>query len=377
MSLRFSKELLAVATLLGTIIGAGIFSLPYVASRVGFWVALFYLLFLGGVITLVHLLYGEVVLRTKGKKRLPGYARTYLGRPGQLLVNFSTILGFYGALLAYMILGGFFLAGIFGGANFWWSLLFLIFCSLVVLAGIRTIGEVEIILSFLLLVVIGIIFSRSLPVINFVYFQSLNWEALFLPFGVTLFALTGLAAIPEIREILKDKSQLLSQVIIAGTLTAVLVCLTFTIAVLGVSGPETTLEGVLGLSQFLGRGVVLLGAIFGLLSVASSFLVLADNLKKIFWYDFKVPPFLSWLLVTALPLFVFLAGGRELIPVMSIVGAIWGGISGGAIAFIHHKAQKAGKLLPAYQIPSLPVLKWGLVLVFSLGILGEIYLIFS
>ena len=76
MNKRFFQ---ALAILMGHIIGVGIFSLPFIASRVGIWTMLFYFLILGGITILFELLYGEVILRTREKHRLPGYAEKYLG----------------------------------------------------------------------------------------------------------------------------------------------------------------------------------------------------------------------------------------------------------------------------------------------------------
>jgi tyrosine-specific transport protein len=103
------KFYLAVALLLGTMIGAGTFGVPYAISRSGIIAGFFYFLFLTGVIILIHLFFGEVVLRTKEKRRLPGYAEKYLGNKGKILATFAIIFGTTLVLLAYIILGGEFL----------------------------------------------------------------------------------------------------------------------------------------------------------------------------------------------------------------------------------------------------------------------------
>ena len=67
----------ALASLVGTIIGAGVFAIPYVMSKSGALTCFFYFLILGSVVLLLHLFLGEVVLRTKGRHRLVGYAEKY------------------------------------------------------------------------------------------------------------------------------------------------------------------------------------------------------------------------------------------------------------------------------------------------------------
>jgi len=56
--------------MVGTTIGAGIFGLPYVASKSGFLLTSVLIIVLGFITLLVNLMYGEVTLRTKKKAML-------------------------------------------------------------------------------------------------------------------------------------------------------------------------------------------------------------------------------------------------------------------------------------------------------------------
>ena len=56
-----SRLFSSIAILIGTIIGAGIFGIPYAISKVGFGIGVIYLLVLGAVILVVTLAFGEVV----------------------------------------------------------------------------------------------------------------------------------------------------------------------------------------------------------------------------------------------------------------------------------------------------------------------------
>ena len=72
----------AAFTLTGTIIGAGILGLPYVFAKAGFFIGLFWLIFLGLILLFVGLCMGEITLRTKKIYQLPGYSNKYLGKWG-------------------------------------------------------------------------------------------------------------------------------------------------------------------------------------------------------------------------------------------------------------------------------------------------------
>src|SRR3989344_238109 len=102
MELIFWKNnknlILALATIVGTTVGAGIFGIPYVVSKSGTIPGVFYFVVLGSAVLLLHLFFGEIILRTKGQHRLIVYAQIYLGNWGKILVAFSTIIGIMGAL---------------------------------------------------------------------------------------------------------------------------------------------------------------------------------------------------------------------------------------------------------------------------------------
>ena len=107
----------AIAVLIGTIVGAGTFGLPYVFARAGFSAGIFYLLVLTFAVLAVHLIYGEIILRTSGSHRLVGYTDKYLGKRAKILATVVALVEYYGALLAYTILGGEFLC--FGRFGCW------------------------------------------------------------------------------------------------------------------------------------------------------------------------------------------------------------------------------------------------------------------
>src|SRR3990167_927462 len=157
---------LALATLVGTIVGAGIFGLPYVTAKAGVALGVFYLVLLGVVVMLLHLMFGEIALRTKEKHRLIGYASLYLGGWAKKLVTVSTVVGIVGALLAYIIIGGDFLYIVFGSlvpfSNAAFSVVFWFLLSLFILLGIQAIARIEFFTNVVLSIVVGIIFMFAL-----------------------------------------------------------------------------------------------------------------------------------------------------------------------------------------------------------------------
>ncbi|PIR06178.1 MAG: hypothetical protein COV55_04680, partial [Candidatus Komeilibacteria bacterium CG11_big_fil_rev_8_21_14_0_20_36_20] len=73
------QSLRALSILLGVTFGAGIFGVPYAIAKSGWILGIIYFVVLGIIILLIHLMYGEVTLRSKEKHRLPGFVSKFIG----------------------------------------------------------------------------------------------------------------------------------------------------------------------------------------------------------------------------------------------------------------------------------------------------------
>lgn len=345
------KFICAIAVLSGTIIGAGLFALPYITLQVGIWVILGYFLILGSLVVLIHLFFGELALKTPDFKRMPGFARIYLGKWGERAAYISTILGLFGALLAYLILGGAFFSELaelalpnFEGNTLFCTLFYFVIASALILHGIKAIEKVEFWGLVLFLVILFAIFLKSAPFINIdnlFLVQGLTnngqWSNLFLPYGVILFSLWGAALIPEVEEMLgKQKIKILKIIPIAIFIPAV-VYLSFIFLVLGITGAGTTKDALPGLQYALGDGVVVLALLFGLLTTFTSFIALGLTLKKVFWYDFNFPKKRAWAITCFLPLIFYLAGFQSFVTIIGVIGGIMLAVDGILILLMYKK----------------------------------------
>ena len=372
--------LLALSTLVGTIVGAGIFGLPYVISKSGVIPGIFYFVVLGGVVLLLHLMFGEIALRTREKHRLIGYASIYLGAWAKKIVTISTIAGTVGALLAYIIIAGDFLEIIFSSflpfSSFTYSVVFWAFFSLFILRGIQTIAKAELFLTLALFLVIFGVFAFALPKVDLGSFILLEVSHIFLPYGVMLFAFAGWAAIPEIAELFKNRKEKrnLDNLIVWAMLLCGGLYALFTFFVIGVSGVDTSQDALSGLAPFLGNHVVILGALFGMIALATSFLVLGNYLKNSLRYDYKLSFSLAVGISVGIPLILFLLGLQEFIAVIGIVGALMGALEGAVIVLIYQKAKKKSDRVPEYKLRVPGFVLFALLGVLCLGALAEIFI---
>ncbi len=340
--------LYSVAILIGTIVGAGIFSVPFVISRSGLVPFYVLLAVLVSVQYYLHKMYAEVVLSTKTEHRIPGYLELYAGKKYKKVISVICLIGGYGALLAYIILGGIFLHGLLapflGGSEFMYTLIMFFTGSLIVFFGIKTIASVELFMTvFLLLVVIFITF-KSFGFIDLDNYSAISWKYAFLPYGLVFFSVGGQTAIPEICRLMKREKEKIRSAIFWGTVTPALITAVFVTMVVGVTGVKTSPDTLVGLSQVFSDGIIFFAMLFGFLSVMTSFLSYSQAVREIFWWDFKMGKTLSWILASSVPLILFILGIHNLTKVVGITGSITGGMIGVIVIYlalrVQTKAQK-------------------------------------
>lgn len=375
-----------IATLVGTIIGAGVFVLPATALKSGLALTLIWLVFLTLVIVFLHLAFGEVVLRTKKDYRLPGYVGHYLGKPAKKFLLITTFLTFFIGLLIYLLLGTRFLNIILQPFNISEIYLFLLLwfiLTLIILWNHQSASKINFYLSFCLIFLFILLFFFCFPHINPLNFSLKATPVKFgwlIPYGVIFFALNGLAAIPEAIKTTSYRQlcpKRLSWAIIIGTLIPAVLYLLFIIGVLGTSGINTTEEAIKGLIPYLGNEIITLGAFLGFLAVTTSYLIFGSYIKNSLLNDFVWPKTLSYSLVALIPLVIYFLGLGKLIILISFTGALLGGFEGIMMLFTLKKAKEQSEREPEYKIPLPAFVFWGLICCFLLGALTQVFIVFG
>lgn len=298
----------------------------------------------------VHSFFAELALRTPDFKRMPGFAKLYLGKRGELAAYVSTVLALFGALLAYLLVGGEFftelLAPYLGGNELVYTVLYFIIGSALIFRGIKTIAKVEFWGLILFFIILLAIFFRGQAFIEPVnLFSAPDWSLFFLPYGVILFSLWGTALIPETEEMFGERKQTLLKIIPFAIVLPALVYLFFIYLILGITGVNTTESALGGLKAVLGDGIVSLALAFGLLTTFTSFITLGLTLKKVFWYDLGCNKNLSWVITCFLPLLLYLAGLKSFLAVIGVVGGVMLAIDGILILLMYNKIRPERKWL--------------------------------
>jgi len=371
--MKLDKKFWATAfTFTGTIIGAGILGLPYVFSKSGYFIGLSWLIVLGLILIFTSLCMGEVCLRTKGKHQLAGYAEKYLGKWANKLMFFAVIFGIYSALIAYLIGEGQSFSYIFSGGlnySFYFAIGFWLVMTLLLREGLKGLKKIE---TWGVLAIIGIIFLIIVwfaPQVELNNLIVYDFGYLFVPFGVILFALMGFTSIPELRIEIKGKEKKFKKAILIGALIPIFIYAVFSFIFTGVLGVNIPEVSTLGFGKLV--------SIFGIFTMLTSYFVLSFSLKDMFKFDLKLNKKYRFILVSIIPLILYLIvyffNLAGFIRVLGIGGVIAGGLTGILILFMNKKAKKLGNRNPEYNMP----LNWFwiilLSLIFVFGIIVELF----
>ena len=341
----FKDYIFPVATISGAIVGVGFFSLPYIASKVGIWLMLFYFIVLTFLVVAMHLIFGEISLKTPDFKRLPGFVKYHLGKWPSRVSLITSTAGLFGLLLVYLVVGSSFLTNIFspkfGGTQFHYALIYFCVAVTVIYLGIRVISKVELAVICFLLVSLIFIFLKSFSQIKFQNILLPGTESgilsLFLPYGPIIFSLWGAGIIPETEELLGKSKKTIKKVIVIATLIPAIIYILFTVGVLSISGNQTTESAFLGLESFLGSGVVSVGFLLGAITTFVGFVISGLTLKKVLMYDLKIKQFPALIITCSVPLILFLLGLNSFIYLISFMGGVLFGIEGIFILLMYKK----------------------------------------
>ncbi len=378
------KILIATATLVGTIVGAGILAIPYVVAQSGFLFGLIITVALGLAFLVLNLMAGEIVLRTKKQYQLTGYAGKYLGPWAKRLMMFSMLFSIYGALTAYLIGEGETLRAIFRWGNpLWYSILFFIIAFLIIHKGVKAAGNAELFLILILLAIVIIIGIFSYQDINPSNLTTLNWTKFFAPYGVILFALAGIPAIPEMQEVLGEEKAKMKKAIIIGSVIPIILYILFAFIVIGVIGLENfeVLQpnqkiATVALSIYSSPILGVLANCIAVLTMFTSFLTLSIALIETYEYDYAFPHSSALLLTFSVPLLITLFSLSTFITIIAITGAFAGGLQAILLIFTFWKARLNGDRVPEYSLGRYQFIGSFLILLFSLGVVIELFTIF-
>lgn len=366
--------ILAIGTLSGTIIGAGIFSLPYLFSKVGLITGLVYLAVFTIVYFFVHYMYAQILVEEKHEHQFFYYAKKYLPKFWSRIASFAILGELVLSLTVYLILAPAFGKLIFqNGNDFLIMMIFWFAGSAFILVKLSVLGWAELAGIFGVVGIIFLIFiqgSRADFLDQTPFFKNLDWMTFFLPFGPLLFSLAGRPAVPKVVEEWRKakvagKPFDLGKVIAWSMIVSFLVYAVFVIVVLKIS-PIVSEDTISNL--FLPAPILRLIGAMGIIALWTSYFIIGINVKEILNIDLKVSKNISVSLAFFLPLTLYFLGFKNFLAAVGFTGGVFLGFEGIAVVWMWLKA--------------FPKIKrrefvWPFFLIFALAIVYESYYFFS
>ncbi|MFW5888517.1 MAG: aromatic amino acid transport family protein [Patescibacteria group bacterium] len=364
----------AVALIVGSTIGAGILGIPFAISKAGIMIGIAYIVGLGLLMAAINLMVGEVASRTLRNLQIVGLSKKYAGKNGGRLMSILFYTQIFSILILYLIAVGEILASLFGWQPWMWTLIFWTVGSFVVYFGIHAVKKAEVILTSFIILVILVIAFLCFPHINNGFYGINNFSYFFIPYGVVLFSFSGIGTIPAAYRLLYGQGSLFKKAIVISSVISITVYILFTVLVIGVTGTETTEIATIGLGEALGDVMFYMANIFAILAMTTSFLMLSMEIKDSLKWDFDFSHNIGSAIALGVPLAVFLAGLRQFIELMSIVGGVLVSLQMFLMIYVYWKAKIEGDIEPKQYRLSFTYAITGIALIaFLVGAASSLY----
>jgi amino acid permease len=339
----YKNILLPASMLAGSIIGAGIFSLPFVFNKFGLLSGFISLVIFAFIYALIYFIYADIVLRTDGEHRFVGYSKIYLGKPGFWAAIFIGLVQLLLVLTVYLILAPSFTQLIFGGSYVAHLLFFWLAGSVMTLFNTRKIAWFEFFIVSGIFSIIFLVFFFGIKGFDISSVQNFNFNMNSLGvLGVVVFALSGVMVVPEVVAYFRESTsplKFLKRSLLLGSFLPALAYIVFILGILGFS-ENVSIDSVSGLAGYAPEWLLILLGLLGFLSLASSYVLVSLNTRHIFEYDFSLPVSLSRYLVMFVPLAFYFFGINGLTEVIAFTGSIFIPLEIILLIFIWLKANK-------------------------------------
>ncbi|HRH32130.1 MAG TPA: aromatic amino acid transport family protein [bacterium] len=334
--------------LIGSVVGVGIFGLPFVFSEAGYVFGLVELVIVASLALLTYFIFADLLVINKEHVRFVAVVGHQLGPVGRVVAAVAFFGSLWGAMLAYVIVGGQFIANVlhpwFGGPLFHYQLAFWLIAASAMIGGSLFVRRLQaVLIPFFVVMIVGLALF-AIPHLHVEYLTASDPGRMLLPFGALIFAFSGFAAVPESREVLGRRKQLIRPSLILSVVMVTLLYGLFTLAIVGMTGPFTSHQAVEGLRFVAGPWLSIFVSVIGLCTVFTAFVSVGNSVMNSLLYDFRGRFLSSWWLAVVVPLCVFLFGARDFIQVIGATGGLLGGLSGIVLVLAYERARLTAQL---------------------------------
>ena len=353
----------SIGVIVGHGVGAGILSVPYLASRNPWWVVALILVGAFAVNILLHLMVAELSYRHNGAQFVQCLQRTILkGKVGKVFTWIAfALLGLSVILNCCSYITG--VAAVFHnwfGLPLWAGMLiYYAFAGLVVFFGMKAVGICEKYCVFALLAIMLILFIATFTVgLNPLPDAFIHVNNVLALYGMVSFALSSVMSVPTVvKGSGGDKKKIHISVVVGTAINIALVFILALITLLACGTGVTTDGALVDLSGKIGGWVGIIGYLFTILALSTSLWANTLNLRDMVHEQFeKLPLRLCWVIVSLPCLAITLI---SLIPVFESSFVAFARVAS-AIQIITNLAVVVAYGVTRRKYPDSPLLgKWG------------------
>ena len=318
----------ATSIIVGHGVGSGILSVPFLASRNRWYDILWIILLVYGINLVMHFMIAELSYNNGGAQFIKCFEKElFVGRMKKAATWFA--FGLLGFSVVVNVSG--FIAGASAVFEAWFGLpsaagmlLFYVLAASVVYIGMKLVGICEKIAVFSMVGVIGILFIATLisdvSPLPASFVSASNLLALY---SMVSFSLSAVMSVPQVVKGLNgDRNQIMGSIAAGTGINVGLILLITFMTLLGAGSGVTENGALVDLSLHLGGWVSIIGYIFSLLALATSFWANTLNLRDIVNEQTGWGVKKSWLAVSLPCLLIALIGVESFVGFTRLAGVV-------------------------------------------------------
>ena len=350
----------ATSIIVGHGVGAGILAVPYLASRAPWWDFLWILAVAYAVNLLLHLMIAELSLNNNGAQFVKCFENElFTGRFKKIAT--WIVFGF----LAFSVLCNVasFITGSaavftswFGFPSWAGMLIYYVIAGLVVFFGMKIVGICEKYSVIAMVLVIGILFvatvTGQISALPSTFIASTNAMALY---STVAFSLSAVMSVPQVvKGVAGDRKKIIGAIAAGTGINAFLIIVVTFMTLLGAGQAITKNGALVDLSASLGGWVSIVGYIFSILALSTSFWANTLNMRDIIAEQTKWNLKLCWLLATLPCLILALCGMTSFVGFARLAGIIQVLTGIGIIIAYSRSRRRVGQSLICGRFGTLP-----------------------
>lgn len=350
----------ATSIIVGHGVGAGILAVPYLASRAPWWDFIWILAIAYTINLLLHLMIAELSLNNNGAQFVKCFENElFTGRFKKVAT--WIVFGF----LAFSVLCNVasFITGSAAVFTSWFDLpawvgmlIYYVLAGLVVFFGMKIVGICEKYSVIAMVVVIGILFvatvTSKMNALPSTFIAASNSMALY---STVAFSLSAVMSVPQVvKGVAGDRKKIISAIAAGTGINAFLIVVVTFMTLLGAGQAITKNGALVDLSVSLGGWVSIVGYIFSLLALSTSFWANTLNMRDIIAEQTKWNLKLSWLLATLPCLILALCGMTSFVGFARLAGIIQVLTGIGIIIAYSRSRKRTGQSLICGKFGQLP-----------------------